>query len=87
MSKKREVRVRKCVATNMRHQKEELLRVVCVDGVAVIDSTGIREGRGAYIMPDEDLIQQAKKKNAFSRALRMNVDEKIYDALLEMVRQ
>jgi len=86
MSKKREVRVRKCVATNMRHQKEKLLRVVRVDGVAVIDSTGTRAGRGAYITPDVDLIKKAKKKNAFARALRMKVDEKIYDELLEMVR-
>lgn len=85
MSKKREIRVRKCVATGERLQKAGLLRVVRVDGVAVIDPTGERAGRGAYIMPDIDVIKKAKKKNAFSRALRMKVDEKIYDELLEMV--
>ena len=71
--------------TGERHQKAELLRIVRLDGVAVIDPTGTRAGRGAYITPDIDVIKKAKKKNAFARALRMKVDEKIYDELLETV--
>ena len=70
--------------TGERHQKVELLRIVRVDGVAVIDPTGTRGGRGAYITPNIDVIKKAKKKNAFARALRMKVDENIYDELLEM---
>ena len=83
--KKREIRVRKCVVTGERSQKAEMLRVVRVDGVVVIDPTGIRAGRGAYITPDANVIKKAKKKNVFARALRIKVDEKIYDELLEMV--
>ena len=85
MSRKREVKVRKCVATNERHQKDKLLRIVRVDGVAVIDLLGTRDGRGAYITPDVDVINVAKKKNSFAKALRMRVDVKIYDELLEMI--
>ena len=84
-NKKREIRVRKCVATNQRHQKADLLRVVRVDKNVIIDPTGTREGRGAYITADAEIIKKAKKKNAFARALRMKVDEKIYDELLERV--
>jgi len=82
--KKKEI-LRKCVATGKRHQKDELLRIVRIDKKAVIDPTGLREGRGAYITPDVKLIIKAKKKNAFARALRMKIDEAIYDELLEMV--
>jgi len=85
MNKRREIRIRKCIVTGERHQKAELLRIVRLDGVAVIDPTGTRAGRGAYITPDIDVIKKAKKKNAFARALRMKVDEKIYDELLETV--
>jgi len=85
MKKKREILIRKCVATGKRHQKEELLRIVRLGGTAVIDPTGSLEGRGAYIIPDAKLIKKAKKKNAFARALRMKIDEAIYDELLEMV--
>ena len=84
-SSKREILVRKCVATGERLQKDELLRIVCVDGVAVIDPTRTRAGRGAYIKPDANMIKKARKKNALGKALRMKVDEKIYDELLELV--
>ena len=84
-SVKREIRVRKCVVTGVRMQKVELLRVVRVDGHVAIDLTGQRAGRGAYITPNADVIKKAKKKNSFARALRMKVDETIYDELLEMV--
>ena len=85
MKKKREILVRKCVATGNRLPKTELLRIVSVDGVVVIDPTGKREGRGAYITPDADMIKKARKRNAFAKSLRMKVDEAIYDELIEMV--
>ena len=84
-SKKREILIRKCVASGDRLKKDELLRIVCVNGVATIDHTGIRPGRGAYIMPDANLIKKAKKKNALAKALRKKIDEKIYDELLDTV--
>ena len=85
MSKKRELPIRKCVVTGHRLHKDELLRIVRADGVAVIDATGTLAGRGAYIISDADVIKKAKKKNSFTRALRIKVDEKVYDKLLEMV--
>ena len=72
--------------TGERMPKDELLRVVRADGVAVVDETGTRAGRGAYLMPRAHVIEKAKKKNAFARALRMKVDVQIYDELLETVR-
>ena len=84
-SKKREILVRKCVATGNRLPKAELLRIVRLDGVPEVDRTGVRAGRGAYITPNLEVIKKAKKKNAFARALRMKVDGKIYDELLEIV--
>lgn len=85
MGKIREVQVRKCVATHERLPKSKLLRVVRVDGIAVIDSSGVRDGRGAYITPDVEIIKKAKKKNSFARALRMKIDGEIYDELIALV--
>ena len=84
-SSQREILIRKCVATKERLPKDKLLRIVRVDGVAIIDPTGTRAGRGAYITPDVNTIKKARKKNALARALRIKVDEKIYDELLKMV--
>ena len=77
--------IRKCVLTNERLTKSDLLRVVKVDGKVEIDTTGKREGRGAYIKPDAEVIKTAAKKNAFARSLRMKVDLTIYDELLKVV--
>ncbi|MCL1990565.1 MAG: YlxR family protein [Defluviitaleaceae bacterium] len=85
MSRKKDIPVRKCVGTNERRQKAELLRIVRVEDQVIIDQTGELQGRGAYITPDVHAIKKAKKKHAFARALRMKLDEKIYDDLLELV--
>ena len=85
MSKRKSECIRKCVATGKRLQKEALIRVVRVGDAAMIDPTGRCPGRGAYIIPDAEIIKKAKKKNAFTKALRMKVDVEIYDELLKIV--
>ena len=77
--------IRKCVLTNERLAKTELIRIVRVEDKVEVDLSGKREGRGAYITPDAMVIKQAAKKNAFARALRMKVDAAIYDELLKVV--
>ena len=84
-SRKKDIPIRKCVASSERLPKAELLRIACVDGIAVFDPTRTRAGRGAYIRPDANMIKKARKKNALARALRIKVDEKIYEELLEVV--
>ena len=79
--------VRKCVLTNERFNKTELLRVVRTENGVEVDLTGKRLGRGAYITPDIDIIKQAQKKNAFARSLRMKVNPIIYDELLKVVTE
>ena len=77
--------IRKCVLTNERYSRTELLRVVRTENGVEIDITGNRPGRGAYITPNVKIIKQAQKKNAFARSLRMKVDTEIYDELLKVV--
>ena len=85
MKSTRESQVRKCVGTNQRYQKSDMLRVVRKGDAVVIDELQQIQGRGAYIKPDAEVIRKAQKKNAFARALRMKVEKEIYDALLELL--
>lgn len=87
MSKKREIRIRKCVATGKRLKKDDLLRIVRVDKDVIIDPTGVKSGRGAYITMDIEVIKKAKKKNVFARALRMKIDEQFYNELSDFVEK
>jgi len=83
--RKNEPCVRKCIVTNERFQKDELIRIVKKDGIVSVDASGAAEGRGAYISANAELIKKAVKKNPLARAFRMNVDAKVYDELLKLV--
>ena len=48
-----------------------LLRVVCVDGLLVVDVARRLAGRGASVHPDPRCIDLADTRRAFPRALRL----------------
>jgi predicted RNA-binding protein YlxR (DUF448 family) len=48
-----------------------LLRVVARDGRAVVDTAARLPGRGAWVHPDSGCIENAIRRRAFGRALRV----------------
>lgn len=82
----RKIPMRKCLATQERFPKKELLRVVRTpEGEIQIDNSGKANGRGAYIKKSKDAIILAKRTNVLQRALGCEIPEAIYQALLELV--
>ena len=80
--------MRKCVATGEMLPKKELIRVVrSKEGEVSIDLSGKKSGRGAYLSKNPEAIKLAKKKNILKHHLEVNVDERIYDELLELVER
>lgn len=76
--------IRMCAACRTHLPKEELIRIVKTpDGGLVIDQTGKRDGRGAYLCANEDCLSLAEKKRALQRALRMEVRAEVYETLRE----
>lgn len=76
---------RQCIGCRESRDKQELIRVVKTpEGEIVIDRTGRKNGRGAYLCDDEECIRKARKSNALSRSFRMNVPEETY---MELERQ
>lgn len=51
--------------------KAELLRLVSRGTAVVPDQRAVLDGRGAYLHQDADCLTLAKRKRAFSRALRI----------------
>lgn len=73
---------RTCVGCMEESPKRCLMRVVkTTDNEVKYDSTGRADGRGAYVCNDVNCIRMAKKKKAFTRALKTPVDSSIYDLL------
>ena len=64
--------VRTCVGCRVRTEKSDLLRVVAVEGEALVpDRRGRLPGRGAYLHPDLRCLDLAERRRAFPRALRL----------------
>jgi hypothetical protein len=63
--------IRTCVGCKTRAVKSDLLRVVAVDGEIVVDPLARSPGRGAYLHPSQECLEQARRRRAFPRALRV----------------
>lgn len=84
--KQKKIPMRKCVASGEMKPKKEMVRVVrSKDGEVSIDSTGKKNGRGAYVSLDVDLVKNAKEKDILSNALNANVTDDFYDELIDHV--
>lgn len=81
--KERKIPLRKCVITNERFPKGELIRIVKDNtGVVSLDLTGRKNGRGAYLKKDLTVIKKAIKTKKLNRHLDTTIPEEIYTELL-----
>ncbi|MDF2924680.1 MAG: nucleic-acid-binding protein [Paenibacillaceae bacterium] len=64
--------------------KKELIRVVRTpDEQILIDLSGKKSGRGAYLCGKASCFKLAKKSKAFDRALKQPVSPELYDRLAQ----
>jgi len=69
--------VRTCIGCSAKKIKYELVRIVLhTDGFVLPDPDGKAGGRGAYVCPNEECLEQAIKKKRFDRAFRLSLDKK-----------
>ena len=62
--------VRTCVGCRARAAQPFLLRVVARNSRVAVDETGTLEGRGAWVHPTRECVENSIKRRAFGRALR-----------------
>ena len=67
--------VRTCLGCRQRVPRSFLVRVVARDGRVVADATARLPGRGAWVHPDTECIENAVRRKAFGRALRTTVSD------------
>jgi len=72
LPKPRKIPLRMCVGCRTRNDKRNLIRVVRTpEQEVVVDPTGKRAGRGAYICPRIECLRKAVKSRALERALNV----------------
>ena len=47
----------------------------------IIEATGRKNGRGAYICPSKDCYKKAVKNKGLERSLKMAIPKEVYEAL------
>lgn len=80
MAKK--IPLRQCVGCSMMKGKKEMMRVLktAEDGI-VLDMTGKKNGRGAYLCMERECLKKARKNKGLERSLKMSIPDEIYDSL------
>ncbi len=81
MSNKK-IPLRQCVGCLEMKPKNELIRVIkTVEGNVELDSTGKKNGRGAYICPCMDCLKKARKSKGIERSLKIAIPDEVYENL------
>lgn len=88
MQKVKKIPQRQCVGCRTMKDKKALIRVVRTpEGQIVLDSTGKKSGRGAYVCPDPACLKKARKSRALARAFSLEIPGEVYDALEAQMEQ
>lgn len=74
--------LRMCAGCAEHKPKKELVRVVRTpEGEVVLDLTGKRSGRGAYVCPRPECLKKARKAKRFERALGCAIPDEVYERM------
>ena len=63
-----------CAGCRERAAKAELIRIVARNGIGVVDDRQTEPGRGVYLHPRTDCLDQAVKRRSMGRLLRAEID-------------
>lgn len=86
--KKRKIPTRKCILTNEMFPKKDLLRIVKnKEGEISVDPTGKKAGRGAYVVSDLEVINNAKDKKLLEEffSTTPEIMEPIYNEVIRLI--
>ena len=79
---KGKIPMRQCIGCREMKSKKEMIRVLrTAEGEILLDMTGKKNGRGAYLCHDKNCLAKAIKTRGIERSLKVPVSAEIYDAL------
>lgn len=82
MAGKRKIPLRKCVGCGEMKPKKEMLRILRTEDEGfVLDATGKKNGRGAYLCQCADCFQKAVKSKGLERSFKQSIPLEVYERL------
>ncbi len=78
----KKIPMRKCVGCGEMKPKKELIRVLrTTEEEFVLDTTGKKNGRGAYICKSKQCFLKAVKSKGLERSFKQAIPEEVYTRL------
>lgn len=80
----RKIPERKCTGCQGRFPKNSLIRVLRTpEGEILLDATGKKSGRGAYICKNASCLKKARKARRLEASLECQIPDEIFDRMEE----
>lgn len=74
--------MRQCVGCGEMKSKKEMMRVLkTTEDEIVLDITGRKNGRGAYLCFSMECLKKARKNRGLERSFKMRISTAVYDNL------
>ena len=87
MKTKNKTPLRQCTGCREMKSKKEMIRVLRTpENEIVLDATGRKNGRGAYICPPSDCLERAIKSKGLERSFSCAIPAEVYEQLKEEMK-
>ena len=77
----KKIPMRQCVGCSEMKAKKELIRVIKTEEEVLLDTTGRKNGRGAYICANPECLKKARKSKGLERSLKASIPDEVYENL------
>ena len=77
----KKIPMRQCVGCGEMKAKKELIRVITTEEEVLLDTTGRKNGRGAYICANPECLKKARKSKGLERSLKASIPDEVYENL------
>lgn len=84
----KKIPLRQCIGCGEMKSKKEMIRVLKTsEDEIVLDATGRKNGRGAYLCPSMDCFKKAVKNKGLERSFKTAIPKEVYETLEKEMKQ
>lgn len=84
----KKIPLRQCIGCGEMKSKKDMIRILkTAENEIIVDATGRKNGRGAYICPCMECYQKAVKNKGLERSLKMPIPKEVYELLGKEMEQ
>ena len=84
----KKIPLRQCIGCGEMKSKKEMIRVIkTAEGEILLDATGRKNGRGAYLCPSMECFKKAVKGRGLERSFKMAIPREVYETLQKEIEE